>query len=340
MNPIVYFSVIAFSLIPLISDGQVDQNSKSLVSLELPKSSLNSKFRVQLAEFSKTDSAEAKKAAKESTAAFKMISYLVSCNSELLVHIGDYADKKFAKDKLPNFKIKFKEAKVVKSNNDSVIEFFIVEKRKPAKPVAVPVPSANQSGEPAAGNVRNPAVMAMDTFNFAGVWNNPVYLQANTAANETYLSEEEKKVFYYLNLVRMNPQLFLNTYLKEIKTSKGEYSKSLCQTLKNMKPVGILQPDTMLYESAKCHAVESGKSGYVGHTRAKCQQYFNAECIAYGVSTGLDIVICLLIDQNVPSLGHRKICLSKNYKELGVSIQPHNGFRVNAVLDFEWSSRF
>ena len=302
---------------------------------ELPKSALNSKFRVQLAEFPKTDTAEARKVARESTAAFKMISYLISCNGGLQLHIGDFADKKFAKDRLPNFKMKFKASKVVKSNNDSVIDFFIVEKRKPAKPAAVPISASNQSREPVAGNIRKPVAMAMDTFNFAGAWNSPVYLQANTAANDTNLSEQEKKVFYYLNLVRMNPQLFLNTYLKEIKTSTGEYSKSLCQTLKIMKPVGILKPNTRLYESAKCHAVESGKSGSYGHKRAKCSEYFTAECIAYGVSTGLDIIICLLIDQNVPSLGHRKTCLSGEYQELGTSIQPHKGFRVNAVLDFE-----
>ncbi|MFO8234569.1 MAG: CAP domain-containing protein [Bacteroidales bacterium] len=44
-------------------------------------------------------------------------------------------------------------------------------------------------------------------------WNNPLYRMANTAKNEDYLSGNEKMVFYFLNLARMNPQLFHETFL-------------------------------------------------------------------------------------------------------------------------------
>ena len=44
-------------------------------------------------------------------------------------------------------------------------------------------------------------------------WNNPVYRLANTAKNENYLTEDEKMVFYFLNLVRMNPELFRETFI-------------------------------------------------------------------------------------------------------------------------------
>ena len=36
---------------------------------------------------------------------------------------------------------------------------------------------------------------------------------ANTALNEDYLNEEEKKIFYYLNLLRLNPKLFIESFL-------------------------------------------------------------------------------------------------------------------------------
>jgi len=42
---------------------------------------------------------------------------------------------------------------------------------------------------------------------------NPVYRLANTAKNETYLTKDEKMVFYFLNLVRMNPELFRETFI-------------------------------------------------------------------------------------------------------------------------------
>jgi hypothetical protein len=47
----------------------------------------------------------------------------------------------------------------------------------------------------------------------------------------------------------------------------------------------------------------------------------------------LEIVLQLLIDEDVPSLGHRRILLEK-YQTIGVSIQPHSHYGFNAVLDF------
>lgn len=44
-------------------------------------------------------------------------------------------------------------------------------------------------------------------------WNNPKYRLANTAKDESYLKESEKKVFYFLNLARMNPELFRETFI-------------------------------------------------------------------------------------------------------------------------------
>ena len=50
---------------------------------------------------------------------------------------------------------------------------------------------------------------------------------------------------------------------------------------------------------------------------------------------GLEIILSLLIDHDVPSLGHREICLSPEFKSVGVSVQPHNSkYNQNAVLDF------
>ena len=100
-----------------------------------------------------------------------------------------------------------------------------------------------------------------------------------------------------------------------------------------MKPKPVLKPDRKLYESALCHANESGECGYTGHMRSKCTGYFTGECCHYGDSGALDIVVKLLIDRNVASLGHRRICFG-DYTELGVSIRPHASYGKNAVLDF------
>lgn len=170
--------------------------------------------------------------------------------------------------------------------------------------------------------------------NYSASWDDPKYLEANSALNEDYLTGEEKNMFYFLNLARMNPKLFADTYLSHLRNSRNKYERSLFLDLQNLKPMPVLKPDRKLYESAKCHATESGKSGYVGHKRNKCAKYFMGECCQYGLSDALEIITSLLIDQGVSSLGHRKICLG-NYTELGVSIQPHKSYGVNAVLDFK-----
>ena len=164
-------------------------------------------------------------------------------------------------------------------------------------------------------------------------WNVPEYDDANTAKNEDYITVEEKQVYYYLNLVRMNPKLFTDTYLKHLKNSKNYYESSLYKELRRLKPLPILKPNRKLFESAQCHAIESGERGYVGHNRFKCKEYFMGECCSYGESDALEIVTSLLIDQDVKSLGHRNICLGM-YTELGVAIRPHKGYGENAVLDF------
>ena len=53
--------------------------------------------------------------------------------------------------------------------------------------------------------------------------------------------------------------------------------------------------------------------------------------------SGLEIVIQLLIDQGVSSLGHRYICLG-TYARVGVSIKPHKSYGTNCVLDFGYGA--
>lgn len=160
------------------------------------------------------------------------------------------------------------------------------------------------------------------------------------------MSANEKELVYILNLARLNPSLFASTVVKKYpeKSDKGylvnsDYYKSLLDTMKKMKPLNLLQPDSLCYTSAFCHAVSSGHAAYTGHDRqtddCKEKRNFNGECCDYGNEKPLDIVLSLLIDNWVPSLGHRWICLN-SYKRIGVSIQPHKGYRHNAVLDFHY----
>jgi len=122
------------------------------------------------------------------------------------------------------------------------------------------------------------------------------------------------------------------------KKSRSYYYNSLVEDLKILKPnQSPLFPDSNLFLSAKCHAFESGKTGYVGHDRKKnsCKKDFYGECCYYGLEDAFVVVISLLIDENVHSLGHRKIMLSNEYTLIGVSLQPHINYGTNTVLDFK-----
>lgn len=178
-------------------------------------------------------------------------------------------------------------------------------------------------------------------------WNDIKYSRCNTAAGAAYLSNDEKELIYILNLVRTNPVLFNNTVLKKYPQVSGKpellnnekYYKSLVRTLANMQPLELLQPDKILFESAACHAASSGQTGYVGHKRVnssceKLKSYYG-ECCDYGNKEPLDIILSLLIDEGVASLGHRELFL-RNYLKVGVSIKPHVKWGTTAVFDFSY----
>ncbi|MFM7671953.1 MAG: hypothetical protein ACKO6Q_05095 [Bacteroidota bacterium] len=178
---------------------------------------------------------------------------------------------------------------------------------------------------------------------FSSEWNRAEYRICNTAAGVDYLSEEEKTTLYILNLARMNPAFFAKTVVKvypeysgEETLTQSEYYRGLLTFLNKKTPMPLLYPERTLFESARCHATSSGEIGYVGHNRrtqaCKRLETFMGECCQYGYKDPLSIIMDLLIDEDVPSLGHR-IILFKPHTQVGISIQPHKRYRWNAVLD-------
>ncbi|MDR2495391.1 MAG: CAP domain-containing protein, partial [Spirochaetaceae bacterium] len=58
------------------------------------------------------------------------------------------------------------------------------------------------------------------------------------------------------------------------------------------------------------------------------------ENISYGGATGQDIVVQLLIDDGVPSRGHRKNNMESAFAFAGVGVGAHKVYGTMAVLDF------
>lgn len=193
---------------------------------------------------------------------------------------------------------------------------------------------------------KEPATAQSPLAVYSPEWNNAKYLTCNTAAKAAWFTEDEKKMIYILNLVRMDPALFASTVLKQYPDQSNHLSlrntdeyKSLMDTLRKLKPLSLLSPDSLCFVSARCHAISSGEAGYVGHVRKTTEcaanMKFSAECCEYGHKDPLAIIMALLVDEGVASLGHRYACLGL-YSKVGVSIQPHQVYYFNSVLDFSF----
>ncbi len=182
------------------------------------------------------------------------------------------------------------------------------------------------------------------------VWSAELLEKANTAKKVDYLTEEEKLVLFYCNLVRTNPSLFADTYAKKYidsTKSKSSYTKSLIKTLHKTENLGVLYPSLKLYSIATDHATDFGKKGEVGHGNfeKRFKKYYEdcncavGENCDYGYNKALDIVMRLLIDERISNLSHRKNILNPKYKNCGISIVKHKKYDWNCVMDFSADSK-
>lgn len=177
---------------------------------------------------------------------------------------------------------------------------------------------------------------------FSQTWTTAQLAQANTAKDIPELSNIEKEIIKYINLARLFPKEFAKievaNYSGSVQfftdVSKSPYKVTLLKELNSMTPVEALYFDKTLYENAKCHTAEQGKNGEVGHKRTKCKDALFTECCSYGMDNAKDVTMQWLIDDKHADLGHRKNCLGKRYKKIGVSEHSHPKWNTGSTADF------
>lgn len=184
-------------------------------------------------------------------------------------------------------------------------------------------------------------------------YNHPRYRICNTAKTATYMNEQEKQMLYLLNLIRMDPSTFNKTFISAVKKTEGhdesdQYFGSLMKDLSAASPCKeLLLPHEQLYKAAEFHANDMGKKGTIGHESSDGTNAFKrierfvtnyyagmAENCQYGSDEPLDAVMQLMIDDGVPSLGHRKNIMNCFYKYVGISQRDHKSYGSNTVMDF------
>ena len=151
--------------------------------------------------------------------------------------------------------------------------------------------------------------------------------------------EEEINVIKIINLARLFPNQFLEFEIFDQPSKfnmNSSYVSSLKNTLNTMVPVEKLEGSQKMKRLANCFVLEQGPKGETGHNRISCPDGFFGECCSYGLSNSLEIVLQLLIDEGISSLGHREICLDPKYLSVGVRIGNHKTYGSMTVLDFDF----
>ncbi|MDR0711123.1 MAG: CAP domain-containing protein [Prevotellaceae bacterium] len=194
----------------------------------------------------------------------------------------------------------------------------------------------------------------------------------NTVKDADYLTENEKGVIYEMNKVRTNPKLYAEYVKREktfyskkriekpgetpILTQEGIAAVDECiKALQKAKPVGVIRPNKNLSKAAQLLAKDQAKTGKTGHIGSagstisdRIKRYCTemndnfdygygiifGENISYGSSKPQDVVIQLLIDDGVPSRGHRDNIMKPEFNTAGVAIDTHPKYRYLCVIDY------
>ena len=191
----------------------------------------------------------------------------------------------------------------------------------------------------------------------ADKWDIP---KLDTARNVDYLSTVEKDVVLEMNKARSNPTLYAELYIEprvkkfsgnvyngNIMTNEGvTVVKDCVSFMKKSKSLSVLTPEKGLSLAAQQHSSTQGETDQTGHTGVDGSDPFTrikrygtfktaGENIDYGATSGREIVISLLIDDGVPSRGHRKNIMNKAFSSTGIGYtKRHKTYGAVCVITY------
>lgn len=172
-------------------------------------------------------------------------------------------------------------------------------------------------------------------------------------------SPVEAAVIAELNLARTRPDAYAAiiaqafagmtglTYVRggvNILTTEGRAAvDEAVAAMRKARPVPALVHSPCLSRAAQDHANDTGPKGITGHSGsdgstpiARVKRYapglgYCGENISYGSSSARDIVLQLIVDDGVPSRGHRENIMRPDFRTVGIGTGPHSRYGAMSV---------
>lgn len=187
--------------------------------------------------------------------------------------------------------------------------------------------------------------------------------QSRSVEEAKFLSPLENSVVREINMARMAPKDYASLLQQGKKYYDGKLLKLPRETpiltkegvravveairfLHSMKSIYPLTPSKGMSLGAKDHVKDQGSSGSSQHKgsdgsqpwdRVNCYGTWEksiGENISYGSDKARNIVMGLIIDDGVPSRGHRKNIFNPDFRVIGVACGPHPTYRTVCVITF------
>jgi uncharacterized protein YkwD len=185
--------------------------------------------------------------------------------------------------------------------------------------------------------------------------------QTNKSSGGSALTDSERDLLNEINQARANPQLYA-TYLEKLKpqfsgkqytpAGKGPLTTEegwnavdeAIKFLKALKPLPVLITSNGLSLAALTHVKDQGSSGGTGHRSGNSNMIEDrvkpygrwegaiGENICYGNDSARERLLTWLIDDGVPSRGHRRRLLGTEYQVAGISCGSHPQYNAMCVL--------
>jgi uncharacterized protein YkwD len=187
-------------------------------------------------------------------------------------------------------------------------------------------------------------------------------LQAGTPAREN-ATAFERAVVQEMSEARVAPRVYaehlknLRAYFEgtlwrlpgevPLRTEEGVAAlDEAIHFLETVRPVGPLRFNEGLARAARAHARYLGEHGLLSHQSADGRgpaarldrmgrwQSLVAENISTGEEDPRMVVIQLLVDDGVPSRGHRRNLFNPDLHQAGAGVAPHREYRTVCVIDY------